>query len=422
MTEQSPDYIPAADLDAVDDYEEGLLSRGFRVAKSASQHGEAPDPDRARRIRPIIGRKISEVLKATVDVESSSGLDELKEEYWKRSWRVDVEYGAAATDSLDYYFTLDTDRHFDDMKSRLIESGTLNETQESLLDFIGKESLENHKSPSIVVSSILRKLSRSIRQAKEDKRINGQDDPSSQMHKLHDIIEWDFKTLLALDEQGMTMPLQEISDPLEDMKLLDDIAISESDAAFLWALHDIENKPYSKTELEGAHGILMLPEMQETLIRLHEGIIDESASYLRKHPERLTGNMASFSEIFIVDYKNEDDFELLPNPKFIQLLGKNIMPAIAKSMLERGIDFDSLEPDDITPEDISSGITLATKEYNLLSTYLPSFKKQDSIMRLKSIDMAVCPAHNYLPNFLTRNLETVFESSKQSASQLVNSA
>lgn len=420
--EQLPDYIPTTDLDAVDNYEEDLLSKGFRVAKSASEHGEAPDPDQARRMRPIIGRKVSEVLNATVDVESSLSLDELKKSYWERSWRVDVEYGAVETDSLDYYFTLDTSRNFEDMRSKFIELGTPSEIQKSLLDLIGKESSENNKSPSIIVSSILRKLSRSIRQAKENKIINGQDDPESQMYKLHDIMEWDFRTLLALDEQGMNMPIQETSDPLEDIKLLEDIAISEGDAAFIWELHDIENKPYNKAELEGAQRMLLLPSMQATLIRLHEGIIDESKSYLTKHPERLTGNMASFSEIFIVDHKDEGDFELLPNPKFIQLLAKNIFPAIAKSMLEHNTDFNNLEPNDITPEDITRGIAIATKEYNLLSTYLPSFKKHDTIMHLKSIDMAVCPAHNYLPNFLTRNLETIFESSKQQTNQLVNAA
>jgi hypothetical protein len=166
---------------------------------------------------------------------------------------------------------------------------------------------------------------------------------------------------------------------------------------------DIQNRPFSRAELRMANEISHIPHMQMAMLGVHERLMEMSETYLKMHPERVTANMSSWSEIFVSETNEDSGLELLPNPKLLRAIANNVLPGIAGRLLARGVDVDQM-----TLEDIQDGVEVASKRYKLLQSKVGLFKPGETpgSIELGEITTVVCPANQLFPRYLAEYLGT----------------
>jgi hypothetical protein len=184
------------------------------------------------------------------------------------------------------------------------------------------------------------------------------------------------------------------------------LLLHEKDAAGMVEVYDIQSRPFDDELLVMGNEIAHIPAMQIAMIRVQESLVDTSRRYLDAHPERASGNLENFSEIFVPEY-TDGKRELIPNPKLLRAMVNNVMPGVARSILRRNGSIDTLNAGDII-----EGVRAASKEFKLFQSRIGQFDNYDEAtetVELQSTFQVVCPANALFPNYLTAHLAQYYE-------------
>lgn len=407
-----------------DEYLEGL--RDKRTARHASEEGFcSPLPSEVgtavRSIREDLHAMFKGVEENVNDSESES-LHNLKEHYWQRASRVGIEHGARAGYELDDYFKIGIDRSYASIKDEIMENYSEGSIPRSVLAGIGVYHEALDINPSSAATITMELVSRNLADIKrragslqdqngistlEANRLAFEDFINSEVPRhittIIDTCGTGDKAIRAASNKLSFYPATESSGN-EDVALL----LSKDDAQGMIKAYDIQSRPYTDDELFVGGQLAQMPQMQAAMLRVHEDLVDFSESYLSQHPERASGNLKNFSEIFVPEYG--DKLTLLPNPKLVRAMVNNVMPAVAKTLIDNNKTLENM-----TKEDVLEGVHIAAKEYKLFQTNIGQFENyndDDATTELHSVYKVVCPANAMFPDMLTAKLGSYFEEEK----------
>lgn len=404
---------------------------GKRTARHASEESKSsPDPksvaEQTRYIRTDL-QNIFDIQSDHLPVsETAKSTEQIKQEYWSRASRVGTEYGAKENFSLEDYLHVGAERDYASIKEYIEEEYAPDSIPRSVLDGIDAYHNVLEINPSTASSIIMELIGRSIgdikssaRQIELTTKCSEQEATSAAFAEF--ITGTVPKHIDAIAEKhgrgdDAIRPYMNKPSfyPTADTPAEDDVLkLNYDDVEGLIQVYDIQSRPYNETELGMADQLAQLPEMQTAMIQTQETLVAFSEDYLQQHPERATGNLRNFSEIFAPEY-NESGLELLPNPKLIRAMVNNVLPAVAQQLLLREATIT-----EVSEEDIRAGIHVAAKEYKLFQTSIGQFKNYDQIEQtaeLHSIYKVVCPANSLFPTFLTKYLASYYERAKNNTS------
>ncbi len=183
----------------------------------------------------------------------------------------------------------------------------------------------------------------------------------------------------------------------------------ESDFEQLMTAYHLAERPFTKEELLVGQELLDTdPYLRAALIIFHYQLMNFIAMYLAKHPERLAHTTEHLTEIFLTAENAEQYVRLLPNPKLLKVISRNVMPAIARSYLqEQATELDGTH--------IAQGAQTA-KDLLLFQTFIGEFHtSQDGSgnVFLDSFVTQTCPAMQPFSKALIEVLPPIYQNCKQ---------
>lgn len=392
-------------------YEHSLHDMGVRTGRHASEIGHAPQEEDIKRATVAIRRVIAPAfaMESETPHDEETDLDSMKTRYWERASRVGVEHGAINEFELQDYFTTSESRSYFALRQDLLErnpEGGLGRELLETIDIYHKTLDINPAHAATITSELISK---------------GRSEISALALQHTDVAPEEATRLAFKDFMTQTVPphitriLQECGQGENVVKALTKqsfyppfeegeaapLPISEEDKNAMVEVFDLQNRPYSRAELRMANDIAKLPAMQMAMLGVHERLIGMSEAYFKNHPERMTGDLSSWSEIFVPERHADGTVELLPNPKLMRAITNNVLPAVAGRLLERGVDIDEM-----TTEDISQGAVIASRTYKLLQSKIGLFRQNpgQKTIELGDITTVVCPANQAFPTFLQQYL------------------
>ncbi len=397
-------------------YEQNLLDNNVRTARHASEEGLAPHDDDIKLATVAIRRVIAPAFAVEADApyDEESELAAMKEQYWQRAGRVGTEHGAKPGFELDDYFATSETRSYYSLRQDLLKRNPEGSLGRNLLDTVDLYHKTLKINPAYAATIVCELVSK------------GRTEISTLAAQQTDALPEE-ATRLALNEFMTTTAPSHITRVLEEYGTGDTVtkaltkqsfypqfetaevaplAVSKEDVRALVEVFDLQNRPYSRAELRTADDIAKLPAMQMAMLGVHERLMDMSRAYLANHPDRMTGDMTSWSEVFVPERQPDGTVELLPNPKLMRAIANNVLPAVAGKLLERGVDIDEMTADDIT-----EGATVAARTYKLLQSKIGLFRPnpQTGQIELGNITTVICPANQLFPRFLMQYLGPDYE-------------
>ena len=392
-------------------YEQNLHDLGVRTGRHAAEIGQAPNEPDIKQATAAIRRVIAPAFEIeTINSDNeNSDLDRAKEQYWQRASRVGAEHGAKPGFEMDDYFKSSEHRSYFALKQDIVErnpEGSLGRSLIETVDLYHKTLEINPAHAATIVSELISKGRHAI--ALSAARHN---DVSPEAATRLGFQEFIANTVPAHitkvvaeygkgDEIDKVLAKQSFYPTFEEETDVS-LAVAKEDVRALIDIFDLQNRPYNRAELHMAGNIAQLPEMQMAMLGVHERLMSMSEAYLQNHPERMMGDMASWSEIFVPERSEDGTIELLPNPKLMRAITTNVLPAVAGKLLERGVDVDEM-----TESDIEAGIQIASRKYKLLQSKVALFRTdpQTGAIQLGEITTVTCPANQAFPKFLSQYL------------------
>ena len=401
---------------SLETYERSLNEKGVRTGRHASEIGQAPPERDIKKATTHIRRVISPAFAIEPEAPFEDVIDpgEVKSKYWERARRVTAEHGATAGFELDDYFRTSESRSYYSLKQDLQKRNPEGTLGRELLDTVELYHKALDINPAHAAGIVCELVSR------------GRGAISS-LASQHDDVSPEEATRLAFDEfMSSTVPVHitnilevqgtgdEIANVMTKQSFYPDfeeteakpLAVDADDVRAIIDVFDLQNRPYSRAELRMANDIAGQPDMQVAMLGVHERLIDMSTKYLHDHPERMNGDMVSWSEIFVPEMQEDGEVVLLPNPKLMKAVTNNVLPAVAGELLGR-----SAEVDDITSDDIARGVHTASRTYKLMQSKVGLFqaKPETGQIELGSITTVTCPANQAFPNFLLQYLGSDYD-------------
>lgn len=392
-------------------YEQGLSDNGVRTARHASEEGVAPPDDEIKLATTAIRRVLTPAfsVESAAQYDVSSDLGTVKTRYWEQAGRVGTEHGAKPGFELDDYLATSETRSYFSIKQDLLRRNPEGTLGRNLIDTVDLYHKALEINPAQAAAVVCELISRGRATIGDLAAQHGEMPPEdATRHALNEFIASSVPAHISrvLEEYGkggsVAKALTKQSFyPQFDAAEAAPLAVGKEDVRALIEVFELQNRPYSRAELRMADDIAKLPAMQMAIIGVHGRLLDMSRVYLRNHPERLTGDMASWSEIFVPEEQPDGTTELLPNPKLVRAICNNVLPAVAGKLLGRGVDLDEM-----TAEDISEGATLAARTYKLFQSKIGLFRTnpQTGQIELGNITTVICPANQLFPRFLTQYL------------------
>ena len=392
-------------------YEEHLHNQGVRTGRHAAAMGLAPEVSTLRDatvairkvIRPMFDTEPGELI-------SDKDLEQTKAYYWSRAARVGAEHGAVPAFELDDYFRVGEHRSYFAIRQELLErnpEGTLGH------DLIGAVDLYHTSldlNPAIAAGVLCELISRGRGNISHMAARHTDISPTEATRLafgdfLAEVVPSHIAALATEYGKGEVVERastkQSFYPKFEAAEAEAALAISSEDMRAIVDVFDIQNRPYSRAELAMGNDIAQTGTMQQAMIGVHERLMDMCTTYLQNHPERMTGNMASWSEIFIPEAREDGSYDLLPNPKLLRAMANNVLPAVASRLLSRGVDIN-----EITADDIEQGVQTASRRFKLLQAKVGLFRtnQQSGTVELGEITTITCPANQLFPSFLSQYL------------------
>jgi|GEM_PF-2319328 len=404
---------PAAEF-SITTYEQGLREDGVRTARHASEVGKMRPAEQIKlatvAIRQIISPVFEEKERASPE---SPDYTAITEKYWQRASRVSAEHGAKDGYELADYFNVSESRSYYAIKQSLHDKYPDDSLGNDLLDTVEAYRSVLAINPSHASTIVCELISKGRGEISELASHYSSETPEA-------------ATRLALKEfldQSKTSHLSEVLEkygqgesvvkalakqsfyPQFNAKESAPLQIAPEDATAIMDVFDLQNKPYSRAELRMADDIAKMPNMQMAMVTVHERLIEMSENYRADHPERFTGDLTSWSEIFVSEEREDGPPELLPNPKLMKAISNNVLPAIAGTLIKRGDDVDGM-----TAEDITQGAKAAALTYKLLQAKIGLFGTNASgALELGDITTVVCPANAVFPRYLMNYLGSDYQ-------------
>lgn len=422
MAEQSPSTT--TDMGQGDDpqasgYLESLGDK--RTARHASEEAyNAPAYDDVA----VATRKIRGDIKGVFDMADEAydypeaELHELMDTYWARASKVGVEHGAKPGFELKDYLTVGPERSYAEVKASIEQDFPPESIPRSVLDGIDAYRSVLGINPAHAATITTELISRGLPQIDEIANQLEQETDCTREEAVTkafaDFIteEVPFHINSIIKQHGYgdqaVMPYfnkNSFYPPAEQEKRNVALKMSTDDIKGLIRVYDIQSRPYTREELDGAVTLARDPAMQATIIQAQEMLVDFSARYLEQHPDRANKDLSNFSEIFVPE-RVDGALRLLPNPKLLRAMVNNILPGIAKSLIDRGAT-----AQDITSGDIATGVRMAAKTYRLFNVNIGQFEQFDKTTdtaELHSIYKVTCPANGHFPDFLMGHFADIY--------------
>ncbi|HSX31545.1 MAG TPA: hypothetical protein VLE99_06545 [Candidatus Saccharimonadales bacterium] len=98
----------------------------------------------------------------------------------------------------------------------------------------------------------------------------------------------------------------------------------------------LQQRSYSAAEVALANRLLENPLLQNTLLVFHMQLVSVVRNFLQTYPDRLNYSLETISEICVPSGAG-DAFRLLPNPKLLNVIANNIIPAAARVLAAKGL-------------------------------------------------------------------------------------
>lgn len=403
-------------------YVEGL--GGNRTARHAAEALAAPKRNTVMAGTAKIRRDIKNAFAEYAEDERvDTELEELKAEYWQRASKVGVEHGAKPGFELDDYFNVGPERSYDQIRASIEHDYPEDSIPRSVLEGIDAYhevlGINPAHAATITTELVGRGLPQIDAAAREAMEHAGCTEEAAITQAFAAFIDREvpYHINSIIDKHGYGdeavtphFAKRSFYPPAEADK--EDVALKMSveDIKGLIRVYDIQSRPYTQEELDGANDLAHDPVVQATLIKAQERLVDFSRSYLEKHPERAESNLSNFSEIFVPE-RGEDGLELLPNPKLLRAMVNNVLPGVAKSLFKRGASLT-----EVTSADITAGVNTAARTYRLFNVNIgqfENFSKEDDTAELHAFYKVVCPAGNLFPNFLAENLGSIYDQERE---------
>ncbi len=402
---------------------------GKRTARHASEEGlNSPLKSEVVEATKLIRGDITGVFKGdeSLDTFEHQPIAEVKDAYWERASRVGAEHGARPEyTKLEQYFQADPSRNYEDIKSSIENDFSEDSVTRSVLDGIDayQKVLDvNPATAATIVTELIGHrmpdIQSGIDRAMGEGELSREDATRTAFEQfINSEVPYHINQIIDNHGYGDDAVRAFINKPSFYPNVDNEgnsdtaLSLSTSDIKGLIRVYDIQSRPYSEKELTVGGEIAAMPEMQGAMLHVHEQLVAFSEQYLKEHPDRAEGDMRNFSEIFVKE-GNDDAMELLPNPKLLRAMVNNVMPAVAKSIIER-----DAAVTEVTSDDIVAGIRIAAKEYKLFQTNIGQFKnynKTTNSAELHSMYKVVCPANALFPSFLTAKLADFYQQEKES--------
>lgn len=369
-------------------------------------------------------RKIRNDIKGVFDMASGSreypeaDLQELMDSYWQRASKVGVEHGAKPGFELKDYLTVGPERSYDEVKTSIERDFSPESIPRSVLDGIDAYRSILGINPAHAATVTTELISRGLPQIDMIASRIAQDTGCSREEAvtrafgefITEEVPFHINSIISRHGYGDQAVVSYFNKnsfypPAEQDKKDVSLRMSIDDIKGLIRVYDIQSRPYSQEELDGARALAMDAAMQAAILRTQEQLVDFSARYLEQHPDRANKDLSNFSEIFVPE-KTDGGLRLLPNPKLLRAMVNNILPGIAKSVIDRGATMQ-----DLTNGDISTGVRTAAKTYRLFNVNIGQFEnfdKESDTAELHSIYKVTCPANGHFPDYLMGNFADIY--------------
>lgn len=190
----------------------------------------------------------------------------------------------------------------------------------------------------------------------------------------------------------------------------DPLYLKEDEVEGFIRVYDLERRPITQEEMNLATTLMDSRQLRSSLLLFHMAIVDYSAQYFAKHPDRLQHSMMSFNRFFVIEGEG-DETKFIPNPSLIATLSNNLAPAIAAVMLREGASAEEFSSDYI-----QKGIA-EVKDQHLFQSHIGKFNNLDSEMGTVELDgffNQVCPATKVVLTGLSDWLPTMYDSCARS--------
>lgn len=397
---------------------------GYRTARHASENGHAsPPPPEVAKANVCIRDDLKPIF-SIADIESTdtnpSNIEEIKDAYWLRAKHVGVEFGAKPGFELNDYFAVSPDRSYERIKETLSAKYPIDTIPGSVLDGIDAYHKVLDINPAHAATIITELIKRGLPEISQEVSVAMTTEGVSRKHAttaafiafINREVPAHLNLLLSQFGHGNEnikpyMAKQSFYPQFNNDDKDTVLELSIDDAAGLVEVYDIQSRPYTVAELRTANELVVRADIQAAMIGVQENLVAASAAYLGNYPDRASGDLRNFSEIF-VPYRENGHLELLPNPKLLRAMANNVLPAIAQNLHKRG-----LTPDQLDREAITQGIETAANEYRLFYSNIGQFnncRPENGTAELHSIYKVVCPANSLFPRVLERDFANLFES------------
>ncbi len=413
-------------LPVLDMYERYI---GTGTTRSASEAFACPPQEAARLASIAMCRTIKTLFEARADdapAPTDDSLQQLKHDYWHMAKRVGQEHTHANHTSLDSYFAIRRARDYATIAAELRRTHDTASVPVVLLDCIDQYiSLGRPELDSTAASRMVIRLFATCLPVLEGQanalRLAGADETTASRQAVRYFadaivpthLEYCTKQPSNLLARADVIP--RFRYPVSNDLVLHgpkqpDMRLSRSDAEGLNEVCFLQRCPYTGDELAYATELAATPAMQRTLLTFHLALVDHAAQYLRQHPERLQHSLEPFSDIFVRDQAGKDMF--IPNPKLIRNIVNNILPAVARTLLQRGLSAGALDG-----AMISQSLSLVPNLhlYETQISILNDYDKHTDTVALSGTLIRACPAARMFNDALAAWLPSLYDSCKSNS-------
>lgn len=351
----------------------------------------------------------------SIEIDGTPTFDEVKTYYWEGAQRVTSAHGAKPDFSLDDYFHVDQDRHYDAVKASVVEGHApgsipvvLFEAVDEYQRLLGLDSVNAarimltlfKKSMPLIsdrAQSFIAKGLRPEEASREAVRDFANNTVPMHIAFLHDKGGDQINKLPPMANKSSTYP-----DIDTRSKGGEPLLLSADDAAGFSKVSRIQERPYIPHELAMADKMYDDPTLQKAVLMFHLFYVDYAAKYLERNPDRLQHSLEPFTEIFVATEAGV----YVPNPKLIRVIGNNTLPAVARVLINEGVG-----ANDLTSSFLQDGALLA-KKLHVFQTQIGQFnqsKRPDGLIDMQSIFTRTCPAMKMFTNAMTQQLPVIYE-------------
>lgn len=360
---------------------------------------------------------VYEATPSTQIVGVPKSLDELSAQYWNLARFVTSAHGANPAYELEDYLQTRQSRHYEALKRTALEecseSGIITQMFGALDTYQDRLGIDHTLATRFFFNLFEKNSIRIVEIATDQSVANEKTADATQraiitfvattvgMHVeyLHTLRK-SGHDLSAVVEKKIAYP--ESSDASTHAPLV----LHQADAQALIAAYHIREYPYSKTELGLGSCLVQMAPMRRSLLRMQLDLTSDATAYLEAHPERRAHSMAPFSEVFVpLDTSDGSELTLAPNPHLLKVIANNIMPAIARLLIE-----EYKTQYDLSANHIVRGISLAA-QLKVFQTKIGMFKDGDArsnTVVLHGMLPRTCPGNRFIITQMTQRLPQLF--------------